>query len=309
MQRSLWKGAISFGLVHIPVQLFSAESHHGLDLDLLDKRDFAAIGYKRYNKNTGKEVEWDNIVKGYEYESGQYVVLSDAELKHANVKATSTIDILAFVDAAQVPLIYYEQPYYLAPDKGGDKVYALLRETLQRAQKIAIAQIVIRTKQRLVALLPMEKMLAMNTLRYADEIRAIDEYDLPSANLKEAGISEKELQMALTLVEGMSENWDPSQYHDTYSEDILALVESKVKAHMTKTLLEPEAEATRPRSAKVIDLMALLKESINTQGSKAAPTKSRAKPAAGKARKTTHDTHRAAAASRAQSDKKQRKRA
>ena len=126
MQRALWKGAISFGLVHIPVELFSAEKRNELDLTMLDSRDFSPIGYKRVNKKTGKEVEWENIVKGYEYDEDQYVVLSEEDLKRANVKATQTIDILAFVQAGRIPFTFYEQPYYLVPDKGGDKVYALL---------------------------------------------------------------------------------------------------------------------------------------------------------------------------------------
>src|ERR1700740_42484 len=143
MARALWKGAISFGLVHIPVELYSAVQEHDLDLTMLDRRDFSPVGFKRYNKNTGKEVAWDNIVKGYEYEDNEYVVLTDEDLRRANVEATQTVDIEAFVDAADVPLTYYEQPYYLAPARGGAKVYALLRETLRKAGKIAIARVVI----------------------------------------------------------------------------------------------------------------------------------------------------------------------
>ena len=268
MQRALWKGAISFGLVHIPVELFSAEKRNDLDLTMLDRRDFAPIGYKRVNKETGEEVAWENIVKGYEYETDQYVVMTDEDLKRANVAATQTIDILAFVDARQVPLTYYEQPYYLVPDKGGDKVYALLRETLRRADKIGVAQIVIRTKQHLAALFAMDDMIVLNTLRYHEEIRSIDEYDLPSVNSKRAGLSDKELQMALALVEGMAEDWQPEQYHDTYREDVLAMVKKKIKANQTKTITAPEEEGKKPHTAEVIDLMALLKRSIGTQAGK-----------------------------------------
>ena len=146
MARSLWKGAISFGLVHIPVEMYSAVREDALDLTMLDRRDFSPIGFKRYNKGNQKEVSWDDIVKGYEYTDGEYVVLTDEDLRQANPEATQTIDILAFVDAEQVPLLYYEQPYYLAPGKGGDKVYALLRETLRTAGKIGIANVVIRVK-------------------------------------------------------------------------------------------------------------------------------------------------------------------
>ncbi|MES2537973.1 MAG: Ku protein [Pseudomonadota bacterium] len=270
MQRSLWKGAISFGLVHIPVQMFSASDQKDLDLTMVDKRDFAPIGYKRINKETGKEVEWDNIVKAYEYEADTYVVLSPEDLKRANVKATQTIDILAFVDAAEVPLIYYEQPYFLAPGKGGAKVYALLRETLSRSGKIGIAQVVIRTKQHLVALIPMEDMIVLNTLRYPDEIRASGELDLPHGDLKKAGISNKEVDMAMALVKGMTEKWNPQQYHDTYREDVLALVKKKIKAKQTRTITAPEPEKAEPKSAKIIDLMALLRQSVSEKGERGA---------------------------------------
>lgn len=267
MQRTIWKGAISFGLVHIPVQVHSAENSHELDLTMLDRRDFAPIGYKRINKNTGSEVQWPDIVKGYEYELDQYVVLSDEDLKRANIAATQTIDILAFVEAQQVPLIHYERPYYLSPDKGGDKVYALLREVLSRSGKIAIAQIVMRTKQHLVALVPVGDMIVMNTLRYADEIRSIEQFNLPKLNSKQAGVTDKELQMAMSLVEGMSEDWDAGQYRDTYKDDVMAMVEKKIQAHQTKTITEPEKEAPQT-GAKIIDLMALLKESIDKKSAK-----------------------------------------
>jgi DNA end-binding protein Ku len=271
MQRTLWKGAISFGLVHIPVHLHSAEKRHELDLSMLDKRDFAPIGYKRINKETGKEVEWDNIVKAYEYESDQYVVLSDEDLKRANVKATQTIDILTFVDVRQVPLTYFEQPYYLTPDKGGDKVYALLRETLRRSQKTGIAQIVMRTKQHLVALVPVDDMIVLNTLRYGDELRPADQFDLPKSSLRQAGISEKEMKMALALVEGMTEEWDAARYRDTYREDLLAVVQKKIKANQAKTITQPDDDGDlQPKSAKIIDLMALLKQSVNSKNGKAA---------------------------------------
>ncbi|GGX94200.1 Ku protein [Massilia dura] len=268
MARSLWKGAISFGLVHIPVDLYSAVKQNELDLTMLDKRDFSPIGFKRYNKGNNKEVAWDNIIKGYEYTSGEYVVLSDEDLKQANVKATQTIDILAFVNAEDVPLTYYETPYYLAPGRGGAKVYALLRETLRRAGRIGIATVVIRTKQHLCALVASEDGIIMNTLRYADEIRDAEGLDLPAKGLKAAGITDKELKMALSLVEGMSEEWDPSQYHDTYKEDVLALVEKKVKAGQTKSITMPSKETEAKPSSNVIDLVALLKQSLGNKPGK-----------------------------------------
>lgn len=262
MARSLWKGAISFGLVHIPVEMYTAVSAKSLDLTMLDKRDFSPIGFKRYNKSNQKEVTWDDIVKGYEYTSGEYVVLSDEDLRRANPEATQTIDILAFVDADQVPLLYYEQPYYLAPGKGGDKVYALLRETLRKTGKIGIANVVIRVKQHLAALVCMGDVIVMNTLRYSDEIRETDELKIPDSGAKAAAISDKELKMAMALVEGMSEDWKPEQYHDTYREDVLALVEKKIKSKETHTITMPGKEKTATSSGNVIDLVSLLQQSL-----------------------------------------------
>jgi len=266
----MWKGAISFGLVHIPVEMYPAASDQGLDLSMLDRRDFAPIGFKRYNKATGKEVSWDDIVKGYEYSDGEYVVLSDEDLRRANPEATQTIDIIAFVNAEQVPLIYYEQPYYLAPGKGGDKVYALLRETLREVGKIGIANVVIRVKQHLAALVCVGDTIVLNTLRYPDEIRPTDELKIPSADSKAAQVTDKELQMARALVEGMSEKWKPQQYHDTYREDVLALIKKKVAANQTKTLTEPEPEEEKPAKTNVIDLVSLLQASLGKKPARAA---------------------------------------
>jgi DNA end-binding protein Ku len=270
MPRSLWKGAISFGLVHIPVEVYPAVREHGLDLTMLDRRDFSPVGFKRYNKNNNKEVTWDDIVKGYEYTDGEYVVLSEEDLRRANPEATGTIDILAFVDAADVPLLYYEQPYYLAPGKGGDKVYALLRETLRKVGKIGIATVIIRVKQHLAALVCVGDTIVLNTLRFADEIRETDELKIPTKSAKTAAVTDKELKMAMALVEGMSEEWKPEQYRDTYREDIMALVEQKVKAKETKVITMPGKEAARPASSNVVDLVALLRQSIGKKPGKVA---------------------------------------
>ena len=292
MGRSLWKGAISFGLVHIPVEMYPAVREKSLDLTMLDRRDFSPVGFKRYNKNNDQEVTWDNIVKGYEYSDGEYVVLSEEDLRRANVEATGTIDILAFVDAAEVPLMYYEQPYYLAPGKGGDKVYALLRETLRKTGKIGIATVVIRVKQHLAALVCVGDTIVLNTLRYQDEIRETEELKIPSSSTKTAAISDKELKMAMALVEGMSEKWKPEQFHDTYREDVLALVEKKVKARETKTITMPGKEKAPVRSSNVVDLVALLQQSIgkkpakgraaNDDGEEEAPPAPRARKAPAK---------------------------
>ena len=270
MARSMWKGAISFGLVHIPVDMYPAVDSKGLDLTMLDRRDFSPVGFKRYNKGNGKEVTWDDIVKGYEYEDGEYVVLSDEDLRRANPEATQTIDIQAFVQAEDVPLIFYDQPYFLAPGKGGAKVYALLRETLREAGKIGIARVVIRVKQHLAALVCVGDTIVLNTLRFADEMRDPGELKIPSANSKAAAVTVKELKMAMALVEGMSEDWEPSQYTDTYREDVLAMVKKKIKARQTKTITEPEPEKKKPTTGQVIDLVALLQASLGKKPAKAA---------------------------------------
>jgi DNA end-binding protein Ku len=289
MARSMWKGAISFGLVHIPVEMYPAVSDNSLDLHMLDRRDFAPIGFKRYNKNTGKEVSWDDIIKGYEYANDEYVVLSDEDLRRANPEATGTIDILAFVDAGQVPLIYYEQPYYLAPGKGGDKVYALLRETLREVGKIGIANVVIRVKQHLAALVCVGDTIVLNTLRYPDEIRPTDELKIPDEKSKAAQISEKELQMAKALVEGMSEKWKPAQYHDTYREDVMAMVKKKIKANQTKTITMPEPEKDKPAKSNVIDLVSLLQASLGKKPAATADDDDDDEPPPRKSRKPSRD--------------------
>jgi DNA end-binding protein Ku len=272
MARSMWKGAISFGLVHIPVEMYPAVSDKGLDLTMLDRRDFSPVGFKRYNKGNNKEVTWDDIVKGYEYTDGEYVVLSDEDLRRANPEATGTIDIQAFVDAGDVPLMYYEQPYYLAPGKGGDKVYALLRDTLKKAGKIGIANVVIRVKQHLAALVCVGDAIILHTLRYADEIRDTEDLKIPGKSTKGAAITDKELAMAMALVEGMADDWKPEQYHDTYREDVLALIDKKIKAKETKTITMPDKGSEKPASSNVVDLVALLAASIGKKpGAKAAP--------------------------------------
>ncbi|SFG66231.1 DNA end-binding protein Ku [Duganella sp. CF458] len=288
MARALWKGAISFGLVHIPVELHKAVESHDLDLTMLDKRDFSPIGFKRYNKGSGKEVTWDNIVKGYQYSDGEYVVLSDEDLRLANPKATQTIDIMAFVDADSVPLTFYETPYYLSPGRGGDKVYALLRETLHKAGRIAIATVVIRTRQHLCALVSVGDGIIMNTLRYATEIRNPEDLKLPG----HSGLTDKELKMALSLVEEMSEKWNPKEYHDTYREDVLKLVEKKVKAGQTHTITAPSDESPVPKASNVVDLVALLKQSLGSKGKAAAAEEpeedeEEAEPRAPRARRST----------------------
>jgi DNA end-binding protein Ku len=267
MPRVLWKGAISFGLVHIPVGLYSAEKRNSFDLTMLDRRTMKPVGFKRYNKETGEDVPWDDIVKGYEYEKDRYVVLTEDDFKRANVEATQTIDILSFGEEDEIPSMYFETPYYLAPDKRGHKGYALLRETLKQTGKVAIANVVIRTRQYVAALMPVGDVIVMNTLRYANELRGADELEVPSSNLKAVGVNPREIEMARKLVDGMTAKWNPDEYRDSYHEDLLALIEKRVQAGQTEVITEPSEEGEeRPAKGEVIDLMALLKRSVETKG-------------------------------------------
>jgi DNA end-binding protein Ku len=267
MPRALWKGAISFGLVHIPVELFPAEDRKSFSFSMLDKRDFSPVGYKRYSKKSGKEVEWKDIIKGYEYEKDQYVVLSEEDFRRANVKASQTIDIAEFVDAREIPTQYFDTPYYLAPTERGKKVYALFRDALASTGRVAIAQVVIRSTQHLAAVVPEDKLLLLNTLRYADELRDTKDLELPGEGAKAAGATAKEVALAKRLIDDMTTHWKPAEFRDTYHQDLLKRIHEKVKRGETHeiTAREPDAAAS-PRSAQVIDLASLLQNSLRGAG-------------------------------------------
>ncbi|MBV6659515.1 Ku protein [Pseudomonas yamanorum] len=273
MPRAIWKGAISFGLVHIPVSLVSATSSQGVDFDWLDKRSMDPVGYKRINKTTGKEVTKDNIVKGVAYEKGRYVILSEDEIRSAHPKSTQTIEIIAFVASDQIPLQNIDTPYFLAPDKRGGKVYALLRETLKKTRKVALANVVLHTKQHLAALMPLESALVLVMLRWPAEVRGLDELELGS-DVTKPTLAKGELDMAKRLVEDMSADWKPEEYRDSFQEKIMALVAKKAKAGKIEDVESSEGEDER-KSADVIDLTELLKRSLAGKS----PTK---KPAAKK---------------------------
>ncbi|HSE59436.1 MAG TPA: Ku protein [Nitrospiraceae bacterium] len=265
MPRSLWKGAISFGLVNIPVVLYSAENRNSFDLTMLDRRDMKPVGFKRYNKDTGKDVPWEDIVKGYEYEKDRYVVLTDEDFRRANVEATQTVDIASFVDAEEIPPIYFETPYYLAPDKRGEKGYVLLRETLKKTHKVALATVVIRTRQYVCALIPRDDVIVLHTLRYANELKSTKDLEVPSANLKTIGVTAREIEMAAKLVEEMTDEWNPEKFRDTYHDDLMKLIETRIRAGQTEVISEPEEEGEPRAQAEVIDLMALLKKSVKAK--------------------------------------------
>lgn len=273
MARAFWKGSISFGLVEIPVTLRPALQSDDLSFTLLNRRDFAPVGYKRYDKSTGREVPWDQIVRGYEYKPDEYVVLSEDELRRANAKATQTVEIVEFVDGAEIDPLYFDTPYYVEPQKKGSKSYALLREALKKSGKVGVARVVLRTRQHVAALLVRGDALVLNLLRYAHELRPAAGLDVPAKS--GTGLSPREVHMAEQLIDGMTASWRPEEFRDEYREDVMALVKKKVKAHQTHTIVEPDAEEEAPRRSKeVVDLMPLLKQSLESRRGKAKTSRS-----------------------------------
>jgi len=259
MPRQLWKGAIRFGLVHVPVSLYPAEERQELSFTMLDKRDMAPVGYKRYNKNTGDEVAFEDIVKGYEVEKGQYVTLEKDDFKKANVEATQTVDIVGFVGNHDIPPYFLESPYYLAPDKHGDKGYALLREVLDKQGKWAVATVVIRTRQHIAVVYARDNVLVLNTLRYQNELKPVKGLEVP-ADLKDAKVSPNEMKMAERLIDDMTMKWNPKEFHDSYRDDLLKLIEEKAAGHNRKM---PKSHA--PKEADVIDFAKLLERSLSAR--------------------------------------------
>src|SRR5947209_1054202 len=249
MARAIWKGSISFGLVNIPVGLYSAETRDDISFKLLDRKTMSPIHYKRVSEESSKEVPWEETVRGYEFEKGKYVVLSDQDLKRAAPEATQTIDITGFVDLEDVDPLYFDKPYFLAPDTKGAKAYALLRETLRRTGKVGIAKVVIRTRQYLAAVVARgdSEVLTLELMRYAHELRDPAELDVPRGK---AGVSEKELEMAQRLVEGMVEAWDPEEYKDDYRDDLMKLIEERVEAGELEGSTAPARKPARKAPAR-----------------------------------------------------------
>jgi DNA end-binding protein Ku len=262
--RAIWSGSIDFGLVNIPVKLYSVQSAADkLDFDLLDKRDLNRVRYRRVNEKTGEEVKWDQIVKGYEYEKGEYVALSDKELEGANVEKSQSIEISDFVEASEISPLYYDTPYYVEPLKNGRRAYALLRDVMQKSAKVGIARIVMRTRQHLAALIPQSSFLILQTLRYPHELRDPSALDVPQSNGKNKRASSREIKMAEQLLEAMIGKWQPEKYRDDYHDDVLKLIDKKVKAGQTKAIDAPRESARPKRKGKVIDIMSLLRQSVD----------------------------------------------
>jgi len=295
MARPIWKGSISFGLVTIPVTLFSAENREEeLHFNMLDSRNHAKIKYKKVNEATGEEVPWDQIIKGYEYEDGQYVFLGDEDFKRAAVDATQTVAIEDFVARDAVKYVFFDKPYYLVPGKGGEKAYALLREVLEKTDKVGIAKVVMRTRQYLAAVIPEGDALVLDVVRYANELRSPEDVGIPEAVAKAGKIKPQELAMAEQLVETMSSDWEPEKYHDEYREKLMKWIEQKVERGEFGPAAGGAETDDEDEPPAPINIMDLLKRSVE---GRAASKPSHKKPAA--TGRTAHKTAGRVAESRA----------
>lgn len=256
--RSIWTGAIGFGLVNIPIKMYSATQRSELDLDMLDKKDLSHIKFQRINENSGKPVEYNNIVKGYKFED-KYVILDDKDFEAANAKKTKTIEISDFVNEDEIDSVYFETPYYLEPDKSGERAYGLLREALTKTKKVGVATFVMRNKEGLAILRPSDKVIVLNRIRFAEEVRDPSELKLPDA----PQIKKGELEMAVSLIDQLTSKFDISGYKDTYTEQLMKVIEAK--AHGQK----PKATQMKVVHSATEDLMAQLKASLSVKKKKA----------------------------------------
>lgn len=255
--KAIWTGDIGFGLVSIPVKLYSASQRSELNLDMLDKKDKSHIKYKRVNEETGKEVEWNDIVKGYELD-GRYIILDDKDFERASPEKTKRIEIMEFVDVKEIDSIYFETPYYLEPAKNGAKPYALFREALAKTNKAGIGTFVLRSKEQLGVIKVMDNALVLNKIRFAEEIRDTKELNIP----KESKLPQNQIKMAVTLINEMTDSFDISQYKDTYSAELMKIIKAKAKGKKPET---PKMEVVHKKSE---DLMDQLKESLKARHKK-----------------------------------------
>lgn len=302
-KRVLWKGAISFGLVHIPIALHSATQSQAVDFDWLDRRSMEPVGYKRINKVTGEEIERENIVKGIETGDGEYVVLEAEEISAAYPRTTQTVEIEAFVPLDAIPFVYLERPYYVAPINKGGKVYALLREVLAESRLAGLAKVVIQTKQHLALLFACGPVLILNLLRWGDEVRDWSALNLPEQDKKAVGLSDKELDMARQLVSDMTMDWQPEQFTDSFREQIMQLVQEKIEAGETTQVTQPDSEEEEPGTARIYDLTEMLQRSLQGRG-KSGASKTAAGKAANTKQPTAHKTSAKTASKSKSADKK-----
>jgi DNA end-binding protein Ku len=258
MARSMWKGSLAFGLVNIPIELYSATRDHRPKFRLLHAKDEAPVKYERVCQTEGKPVAWEDLVKGYEYQKGQFVVLTKDDFKTAALEKTKTIDILDFVDPKEVDERYFETPYYLLPSKGAERAYALLREAIRESGKIGIAKIILRDAQHLAAVESIGDAMVLTMMRFADELAELSEFRFPKAE----GIRQPEMKMALQLIDNLASSWDPEKYTDEYKENLMKVIQAKLKGRKPAHLQERETA----QSADVVDLMARLRASLESKG-------------------------------------------
>ena len=276
--RAIWKGSISFGLVNIPVGLYSAtQAASEVKFRLLRDSDHSPVKYKRVADADGKEVPWDKIVKGFEYEKDEFVVLNDKDFERVNIKSNQTVDIQEFVSLDEIDPMFFDQPYFLAPEKGGDKAYVLLREALKRTGKVGIAKVTIKTREHLAAVKPMEGALVLELMHFAEELADTKQLNLPL----QVDAGKKELAMAESLIEGMTDKWEPEKYKDEYREGLMKVINEKIKSG-GKELAAPKSKSTKPTN--VVDLVAVLQQSLD-QTKAGGKTKRSAKPSPKKHRK------------------------
>lgn len=253
--RAIWKGTISFGLANIPVRLFSATESESLDLDMLHKNDLSPVRYARFCKAENKEIPYSEIVKGYKLKGSGYVTLTDEDFKKADAKKTSTIGIMEFVKSEEIAPIYYEKPYFLAPDKGSEKAYALLREALAKSKKVGLAKFVLRNKEHLATVMPMRNVILLVQLRFANEIRNENELELPLE-----AVEEEQLEIAQALISQMTHSFKPNDFQDTYREKLMELIRAKAEGREVAT---PTYQP--PETAKMNEIMKRLRESLEEQ--------------------------------------------
>ena len=284
MPRSIWKGAIEFGLVNIPVSLTAAEVKPDIQLHMVDSKNHARIRYERVNADSGEEVPWDRMVRGYEYEEGQFILLSDQELEAVQPKLTKTIGISDFVNLDDIDPLLFDKPYYLEPEKRGRKAYVLLREALRKTGKAGISRVVIRTREYLSAMFVRDDALVLMLLRFPQEIRAVSKLDLPSA--KEGDVGKREMDLAMRLIQDMSAKWDPDAYHDEYRDALMNFIEKKIeKGDTVEDVKESETSEREPARGKVVDLADYLERSLGRKTETRTGKKSTPKAAAKKAAK------------------------
>jgi DNA end-binding protein Ku len=256
--RAIWKGSISFGLVNIPIALYPATRKEELKFRLLRKKDLSPVNYKRVAAKDGREVPWDEIVKGYEYEKGKFVVLDEKDFQRVDLEATQTVDIQDFVDLDEIDPMYFYKPYYLEPQKGGDKAYTLLREALSDGKKVGIAKVVIKTRQYLAGVKALKDALVLELMHFAEELADPARLNVP----KKTTAGKREKEMAEALVKSMTSKWDPEKYKDDYREALMEVIEQKVESGGKEIEEKPKEKKA---STKVIDLVAVLQESLKAQ--------------------------------------------